>query len=62
MAHFDSFTDDQVEEALAAAAAAFETWRRLPVDERARIVRRAVQRCTCEINGVSQPRGARRQR
>jgi len=31
-------------------------------DRIARIVRRAVQRCTCEINGVSQPRGARRER
>ena len=42
-ARFDSFTDAQVEEALAAAAAAFETWRKLPVAERARVVRRAAE-------------------
>jgi len=38
-ARFDTFTDAQVEEALAAAAAAFETWRNVPVAERAGIVR-----------------------
>jgi len=43
VSRYDSFTDAQVEEALAAAAAAFETWRRLPVGERARMVRRAAE-------------------
>src|SRR6476660_3909143 len=43
VSRYDSFTDAQVEEALAAAAAAFEIWRRLPVAERARMVRRAAE-------------------
>ena len=43
VARYDSFTDAQVEEALAAASAAFETWRKVPVAERARIVRRAAE-------------------
>jgi succinate-semialdehyde dehydrogenase/glutarate-semialdehyde dehydrogenase len=43
VARYDTFTDAQVEEALAAAAAAFETWRKLPVAERARMVRRAAE-------------------
>jgi succinate-semialdehyde dehydrogenase/glutarate-semialdehyde dehydrogenase len=43
VARYDSFTDAQVEQALAAAQAGFETWRRLPVAERAAIVRRAAQ-------------------
>jgi succinate-semialdehyde dehydrogenase/glutarate-semialdehyde dehydrogenase len=43
VSRYDSFTDAQVEEALAAAAAAFETWRKLPVAERARMVRRAAE-------------------
>jgi succinate-semialdehyde dehydrogenase/glutarate-semialdehyde dehydrogenase len=41
VARYDSFTDAQVEQALATAAAGFETWRKLPVAERARLVRRA---------------------
>jgi succinate-semialdehyde dehydrogenase / glutarate-semialdehyde dehydrogenase len=43
VARYDSFTDAQVEEALAAAAAAFQTWRKVPVAERARMVRRAAE-------------------
>ena len=43
LARYDSFTDAQVEEALAAAAAAFATWRKLSVAERARMVRRAAE-------------------
>src|SRR6476469_523493 len=43
LAHYDTFTEAQVEEALAAAAAAFQTWRNLPVAERAAIVRRAAE-------------------
>src|SRR6266576_1600476 len=43
VARYETFTDAQVEEALAAAAAAFETWRKLPVAERARMVRRAAE-------------------
>jgi succinate-semialdehyde dehydrogenase / glutarate-semialdehyde dehydrogenase len=43
VARYDTFTDAQVEEALAAAAAAFETWRKVPVAERARMVRRAAE-------------------
>ena len=41
VARYDSFTDAQVEEALAKAQAAFEAWRKVPVAERAAIVRRA---------------------
>ncbi len=43
VARYDTFTDAQVEGALAAAEAGFETWRKLPVAERAGIVRRAAQ-------------------
>src|SRR5437762_8073834 len=43
VARYDTFTDAQVEQALRAAAAGFETWRRLPVAERAGIVRRAAE-------------------
>src|SRR6476646_4643804 len=43
VARYDSFTDAQVEEALTAASAAFETWRKVSVAERARIVRRAAE-------------------
>ena len=43
VARYDSFTDAQVEEAIAAAATAFETWRKLPVAERAGMVRRAAE-------------------
>lgn len=43
VARYDSFTDAQVEETLARAEAGFETWRKLPVPERAGIVRRAAE-------------------
>ena len=43
VARYDSFTDPQVERALAAAQAAFEAWRRVPVAERARMIRRAAE-------------------
>ena len=43
VARYDSLTDAQVEEALTRAQTAFETWRDLPVAERARLVRRAAE-------------------
>jgi succinate-semialdehyde dehydrogenase/glutarate-semialdehyde dehydrogenase len=43
VARYDSFTDAQVEEALTRAQAAFETWRKVPVAERAALVRRAAE-------------------
>ena len=43
VARYDTFTDAQVEAALAKAQAAFVTWRKLPVAERAGIVRRAAE-------------------
>ena len=43
VARYDSFTDAQVEQALAKAQAAFETWRTVQVAERARIIRRAAE-------------------
>ena len=43
VARYDSFTDAQVEQTLAKAQAGFETWRRLPVAERAGMVRRAAE-------------------
>jgi succinate-semialdehyde dehydrogenase / glutarate-semialdehyde dehydrogenase len=43
LARYDTFTDAQVEEALAAAQRAFEGWRTVPVVERARIVARAAE-------------------
>ena len=43
VARYDSFTDAQVEQALAKAQAAFENWRKVPVAERAAIVRRAAE-------------------
>ncbi|HET9085065.1 MAG TPA: NAD-dependent succinate-semialdehyde dehydrogenase [Candidatus Limnocylindrales bacterium] len=42
-ARYDRFTDAEVEEALRRAAAGFESWRRVPVAERAEMVRRAAQ-------------------
>ena len=42
-ATYDTFTDAQVEQALTAAQAGFETWRHVPVAERAAIVRRAAE-------------------
>ena len=42
-ARYNSFSDAQVEQALRSAEAGFETWRKLPVAERARIVRRAAE-------------------
>ena len=43
VARYDSFTDAQVEQTLATAAAGFATWRKLPVAERAGMVRRAAE-------------------
>ena len=43
LARYDQFTDAQVEAALAKAQAAFETWRSVPVAERAKIVQRAAE-------------------
>src|SRR3954454_16270764 len=43
VARYDSFTDAQVEQALAAAQQAFQSWRTVPVAERAQIVRRAAE-------------------
>src|SRR5437867_9333297 len=43
VARYDSFTDAQVEGALARAQAAFISWRNLPVAKRAGIVRRAAE-------------------
>lgn len=43
VARYDSFTDAQVEQTLDTAEAGFETWRKLPVAERARMVRRAAE-------------------
>jgi succinate-semialdehyde dehydrogenase/glutarate-semialdehyde dehydrogenase len=43
VARYDTFTDAQVEAALAKAQAAFVTWRQRPVSERAAIVRRAAE-------------------
>src|SRR6187549_3413696 len=43
LARYDTFTDAQVEDALARAQAAFEAWRKRPVSERAAIVRRAAE-------------------
>ena len=43
VARYDSFTDAQVEEALTRAQTAFETWRKVQVAERARLVRRAAE-------------------
>jgi succinate-semialdehyde dehydrogenase/glutarate-semialdehyde dehydrogenase len=43
VARYDSFTDAQVEQALGRAQAAFETWRKRPVAERAELVRRAAE-------------------
>jgi succinate-semialdehyde dehydrogenase/glutarate-semialdehyde dehydrogenase len=43
VARYDSFTDAQVEEALAKAQAAYVAWRERPVAERAAIVRRAAE-------------------
>ena len=43
VARYDTFTDAQVEAALAKAQAAFITWRKFPVAERAGIVRRAAE-------------------
>ena len=43
VARYDSFTDAQVEQALSTAEAGFKTWRKLPVAERAGMVRRAAE-------------------
>jgi len=43
VARYDSFTDAQVEAALAKAQAAYEGWRKMPVADRARIVGRAAE-------------------
>jgi succinate-semialdehyde dehydrogenase / glutarate-semialdehyde dehydrogenase len=43
VARYDTFTDDQVEAALAKAQAAYLAWRQRPVAERAAIIRRAAE-------------------
>ena len=43
VARYDSFTDAQVEQTLRTAAKGFETWRKVPVAERAGMVRRAAE-------------------
>jgi succinate-semialdehyde dehydrogenase / glutarate-semialdehyde dehydrogenase len=43
LARYETFTDAQVEQALASAEAGFQTWRTLPVAERAGLVRRAAE-------------------
>ena len=43
VARYDSFSDAQVEDALRTAQAGFEAWRKVPVAERARLVRRAAE-------------------
>jgi succinate-semialdehyde dehydrogenase / glutarate-semialdehyde dehydrogenase len=43
VARYEQFTDAQVEDALARAQAAFESWRKVPVAERAKIVGRAAE-------------------
>jgi succinate-semialdehyde dehydrogenase/glutarate-semialdehyde dehydrogenase len=43
VARYDSFTDAEIEQALGTAEAGFETWRKLPVAERAGMVRRAAE-------------------
>ncbi|MCI0584485.1 MAG: NAD-dependent succinate-semialdehyde dehydrogenase [Chloroflexi bacterium] len=43
LAQYDSFTDAQVEAALATAQRGFETWRTVPVAERARMIRRVAE-------------------
>jgi len=43
VARYDSFTDAQVEQTLRTAEVGFETWRKLPVAERAGMVRRAAE-------------------
>ena len=42
-ARYDTFTDAQVEQALAAARAGFETWRNVPLADRARMIRRVAE-------------------
>jgi len=43
VARYDTFTDAQVAQALAKAQAVFESWRTVPVAERAQVVRRAAE-------------------
>jgi succinate-semialdehyde dehydrogenase / glutarate-semialdehyde dehydrogenase len=43
VARYDSFTDSEVEQTLSMAKAGFEAWRKLPVAERAGMVRRAAE-------------------
>ena len=43
VARYEPFTDAQVEQALQTAAAGFEIWRKVPVAERAAMVRRAAE-------------------
>ena len=40
---FDTFTDEQIQDALAKSHEAFQTWRKTPIDERAKIVSRAAE-------------------
>ena len=43
VARYETFTDAQVEAAVAAAAAGFEAWRTVPVADRARLIRRVAE-------------------
>jgi succinate-semialdehyde dehydrogenase/glutarate-semialdehyde dehydrogenase len=43
VARYDSFTDAQVEDAIAKAAAAYASWRTVPVADRAAIIRRVAE-------------------
>ena len=43
VARYDSFTDAHVEQTLGMAETGFETWRKVPVAERAGMVRRAAE-------------------
>ena len=40
---FDTFTNEQIQEALAKSHEAFQTWRKTPIEERAKIVSRAAE-------------------
>ncbi|MDK4232126.1 NAD-dependent succinate-semialdehyde dehydrogenase [Corynebacterium accolens] len=40
---FDTFSDEQIQEALAKSNEAFQTWRETPIEERAKIVSRAAE-------------------
>jgi succinate-semialdehyde dehydrogenase/glutarate-semialdehyde dehydrogenase len=43
VARYDTFTDEQVEQALATAQATYEAWRKVPVAERGRLIARVAE-------------------